>query len=571
MLKNHPKGLMTLFFTEMWERFGFYTMLAVFTLYMDETLGWSDAYKGQIYGLFLGFVYFTPIAGGWIADRFLGYRKTIIFGAIILGTGYALLAFSGLDRIWLFYLALFVMVIGNGLFKANISVLVGNLYEPGSPFKDVGYNIFYMGINLGAFIAPLAATFLHYVFGTYNAAFAAAAVGMALSLIVFEIWKRNYIHADNKHEAGQENQKVQEAQNLTKAQEKERIVALGIIFSIVIFFWMAFHQNGFALTLFAQRSTIDKHKITEADFTDWKSFKKTVLEDSIPLSSKLAELNLTDELTDNDLEKLNNLLMQPDLFYKDRIRMEHLPFEQTPKNKLLKELSIFGLYTVQIPDVDRIDLQKLARKLDALHGLNNADTLKTEIRNFRVLNRELLSVRYPQIKPGYFLLKPETYATFNPLFILLLTPLVVSLFNWLRKYGKEPSSPGKIGIGMFISGLSLIIMVVASLAGGNADANNLSPNWLISTYFVVTIGELFLSPMGLSFVSKVAPARMRGLMMGGWFGATAIGNYLSGFIGGFYDTLTHDQFFTILVVLLFLSALAVRLFLNKLKHATEGA
>jgi len=149
--------------------------------------------------------------------------------------------------------------------------------------------------------------------------------------------------------------------------------------------------------------------------------------------------------------------------------------------------------------------------------------------------------------------------------------LVVSLFNWLRKYGKEPSSPGKIGIGMFISGLSLIIMVVASLAGGNADANNLSPNWLISTYFVVTIGELFLSPMGLSFVSKVAPARMRGLMMGGWFGATAIGNYLSGFIGGFYDTLTHDQFFTILVVLLFLSALAVRLFLNKLKHATEGA
>lgn len=571
MLKNHPKGLMTLFFTEMWERFGFYTMLAVFTLYMDETLGWSDAYKGQVYGLFLGFVYFTPIAGGWIADRYLGYRKTIILGAIILGTGYALLAFSGLERIWLFYLALTVMVVGNGLFKANISVLVGNLYEPGSELKDVGYNIFYMGINLGAFIAPLAATFLHDVFGTYNAAFGAAAVGMALSLIVFEIWKSKYIHADNKHEAGQGNQKIQEAVPLTKAQEKERIVALGIIFAIVIFFWMSFHQNGFALTLFAQRSTIDKHNITETDFTDWQGFKKAVLNDTIPLTAKTAGLNLNDELSESNLEKLNNLLMDPGLFYKDGKRLEHLPFEKTPKAELKKDLSVFGLYTVKIPDVEKIDLQRLALKLDGLYALNNPDTLLAEARDFRMLNRELLSARYSQIKPGYFILKPETYAAFNPLFILLLTPLVVSLFNWLRKRGKEPSSPGKIGIGMFISGISLIIMIIASSMGGNADANNLSPNWLISTYFVITIGELFLSPMGLSFVSKVAPARMRGLLMGGWFGATAIGNYLSGFIGGFYDTLTHVEFFTILVVLLFLSALAVRLVLKKLKHATAGA
>ncbi len=428
MLKDHPKGLMTLFFTEMWERFGFYTMLAVFTLYMDETLGWSDAQKGQVYGLFLGFVYFTPIAGGWIADKFLGYRRTIITGAIVLGIGYALLALSGPDKIWLFYLALFVMIIGNGMFKANISVLVGNLYEPGSKIKDVGYNIFYMGINLGAFIAPLAATYLHDLFGNYNAAFGAAAFGMLLSLIVFEVWKKNYIYADNKNEAGAANQAMQESANVSPEKERERIVALGIIFTIVIFFWMSFHQNGFALTLFAQRSTI---------ILDW--------------------------------------------------------------------------------------------------------------------------------------LKPETYATFNPLFILLLTPVVVMFFNWLRKQGKEPSSPAKIGIGMFISGLAMLIMVIASQMGGNADANNMSPGWLISSYFVVTIGELFLSPMGLSFVSKVAPARMRGLMMGGWFGATAIGNYLSGFIGSFYNTLTHTQFFLILTALLFLSALMVRLVLNKLKHATDGA
>jgi POT family proton-dependent oligopeptide transporter len=425
MLKNHPKGLMVLFFTEMWERFGFYTMLAMFTLYMDETLGWSDAYKGQVYGLFMGFVYFTPIAGGWVADRFLGFRKTIILGAIILGIGYASLAASGPDRIWLFFLALVIMVIGNGLFKANISVLVGNLYEQGSSFKDAGYNIFYMGINVGALLAPLAATWLHDYFGNYNSAFAAAAVGMLFSLIVFEIWKKNYARADHAVKSNTENKVVEE--KVSPEVEKARIGALLTIFAIVIFFWMSFHQNGFALTLFAQRSTI---------LLDW--------------------------------------------------------------------------------------------------------------------------------------LKPETYQIFNPLFILMVTPLIVIFWNWLGKQGKEPSTPAKIGLGMFISGLSMLVMVVASLMGGNADANNMGPGWLISTYFVVTFGELCLSPMGLSFVSKVAPARLRGTMMGGWFGATAVGNYLSGFFGGFYNTLPHHLFYGFLAVLLFLSALVLRVFLKRLKAATVG-
>ena len=163
-----------------------------------------------------------------------------------------------------------------------------------------------------------------------------------------------------------------------------------------------------------------------------------------------------------------------------------------------------------------------------------------------------------------------TYATFNPMFILILTPFVVSLWNYLHKKGKEPSTPAKIGLGMFISALAMMVMVVASVMGGNDDANNMSPMWLISTYFIITFGELCLSPMGLSFVSKVAPQRMRGLMMGGWFGATAVGNYLSGFIGGFYNKLTHAEFFGILTVLLLLSALMVKLLLPKLEHATRG-
>ncbi len=565
MFKNHPKGLMTLFFTEMWERFGFYTMLAVFTLYMDEVFGWSDAYKGQVYGIYLAFVYFTPIAGGWIADRFLGYRNTIKIGAIILGIGYFLLSLSSPERVWLFFVALAVLVIGNGLFKANISVLVGNLYPPGSPNKDAGYNIFYMGINLGALIAPLAATALHDILGSYQSAFAASAIGMLLSLIVFEVWKNNYIKADHASVKGKADESVRE-ERVDPAIEKERIFALLTIFAIVIFFWMSFHQNGFALTLFAKRSTIDKYRVTKDEIQDWQQFRQAVLQDSIPFTAKFAALGIGTSLSQENLAKLNNLLFEPDLFYVNKKRVQKLSFEDVPDKQLKKEI-VFG---IQILDRYKISLKKLAKRLDEIFAKQDEKEIKEKRHDFRVLNRELLSARYPVIKEGSYPLKAETYATFNPLFILILTPLIVAFWGWLNKRGKEPSTPAKIGWGMFISALAMIIMVIASALGGDADANNMSPMWLISSYFVVTIGELCLSPMGLSFVSKVAPQRMRGLMMGGWFGATAIGNYLSGFIGGFYNTLTHTQFFAILTVLLLISALMVKLFLKRLEHATRG-
>ncbi len=440
MFKGHPKGLMVLFFTEMWERFGFYTMLALFTLYMKHYFGWDTEKSGQVYGLYLAFVYFTPLVGGFIADKFLGYRKTINIGAAILMVGYALLAIPNPTEMF-FYMALAVLVIGNGLFKANISVLVGNLYDTNSPLKDAAYNIFYMGINVGAFLAPIAASFLRnkaplYVkewFGItvngFNLAFGAAAVGMLLSLVIFNIYKEFYLDSDRvKHEEASVNGK-----EISPEQEKERIFALLVIFFIVIFFWMAFHQNGFALTLFADESV-----------------RRTV--------------------------------------------------------------SLFG-YTISIP--------------------------------------------------------PELYQVFNPLFILILTPVVVGFFGYLAKKGKEPSTPAKIGIGMLLTGFAFMIMVGASLAGGNLDNNSASPMWLISTYLVVTFGELCLSPMGLSFVSKVAPPRMKGLMMGGWFVATAIGNYLAGFVGRYYHVWPHSKFFLLLSVLAFVSFGLVMLSLKKLNHATR--
>lgn len=568
MLKEHPRGLMTLFFTEMWERFGFYTIMAVFVLYMDEVFGWSDAQKGQIYGLFVGFVYFMPILGGWIADKFLGYRRTIMIGAVILGFGYLLLGFSGVDRVWLFFTALVVMVLGNGLFKANISVLVGNLYEEGSALKDVGYNIFYMGINIGATVAPLAATALHNFFGNYNSTFFAASAGMVCSLLIFYFWRHNYLHAEKKQAALKAEHAATEPTEFSKKEERQRILALAIVFFIVIFFWMAFYQGALTFTLFAQRSVEDRHTITQTEIADWNGFQTASLSDSIPLTQKLATLNLGDKLTEKDFSALNNLLKEPDLFYRNKQRVQQLSYEKIADHDLKREVSVLGIFTIMLEDNEKIAAKASAASLDKMiveKGGEREDYSNDELRDIRIVNRELLSERYPQIKQGWVLLNPETYQAFNPLFIVLLTPVIVLLFNWLRKQEKEPSSLGKIGIGMFTTGITVLIMVFAALLGGNADANNMAPYWLIVTYFMMTISELLLSPIGLSLVSKVAPPRLRGTMMGFWFGATATGSYLSGLIGSFYDDVAHSLLFGMLVVVTWTTALAVWVFLKKAK------
>jgi proton-dependent oligopeptide transporter, POT family len=429
MLKNHPRGLTVLFFTEMWERFGFYIMMAIFYLYMEKNLGWSDERKGTYYGAFLGMVYFIPILGGFLGDRVLGQRHTIRVGAVLMTFGYAALAFSSLERITLFYAGLVLVAVGTGLFKANISVLVGNLYEEGSKFKDAAFNIFYMGVNLGAALAPLAATLLHNRFNSYNLSFAAAAVGMAASMVIFQAGRKYLVpaHAGNLSAEGvPPSERGRDAHATTTpspAEDRQRIVSLLTLFAITIFFWVAFYQNGSSLTLFAERSTV----------------------------------------------KLNWL-------------------------------------------------------------------------------------------------KPETYQFFNPFFILVLTPLLVIVFSRMRQQGLEPSSASKIFAGMVVMGLSVVIMVFAARAGGDRDENLMSPWWLISSYFAVTVSEILVSPMGLSFVSKVAPPRMRGLMMGCWFSATALGSYGAGLLGKYYGRFDHHDFFLIIAAMPFVSALLVLPFLKRLNR-----
>jgi POT family proton-dependent oligopeptide transporter len=420
---------MVLFFTEMWERFGFYIMMAIFYLYMEKNLGWNDEQKGSHYGAFLGMVYFIPILGGFLGDRILGQHHTIRIGAVLMMVGYVALTFSSLERITLFYIGLVLVAVGTGLFKANISVLVGNLYEEGSKFKDAAFNIFYMGVNLGAALAPLAATLIHNRFDSYNLSFAAAAVGMVFSLVIFQAGKKHLLPAHvgvatpcvEGVPPSNRGLEARDTAATSRDEDRQRIASLLTLFAIAIFFWVAFYQNGSSLTLFAERSTVK---------SNW--------------------------------------------------------------------------------------------------------------------------------------LKPETYQFFNPFFILLLTPLLVMLFGRMREKGLEPSSASKIFAGMAVMGLSVLIMAFAARAGGDRDENLMSPLWLISSYFVVTVSEILVSPMGLSFVSKVSPQKMRGLMMGCWFGATAIGSYGAGLLGKYYGRFDHHDFFLIIAAMPFCSALLVLPFLKRL-------
>ncbi len=502
MFKDHPKGLPVLFLTEMWERFGFYTMLSIFVLYLGENFHWDTAQVTNVYGIFLAAVYFTPIVGGWIADNYLGYSKTIISGAVVLALGYFLMAVPTKSPTLLF-VALGIVAIGNGLFKANISVLVGNLYShKNGSLKDAGFNIFYMGINIGAFYAPQAAKgikdFLmtHYnltLSEGYNAAFGLAGIGMLFSILIFFGFRKYYKEADytSKH-APNSDKDIQ----LTPQQEKERVIALFTVFAIVIFFWMSFMQNGAALTLFAK--------------------------------------NYTKSIVDN---------------------VTYVLFDIVGLHAILFILLGGGVF--------------LSRKSTKRTKLISAGFFVTGV---------ILLIYKIHSFPAENPIAPEQFQSFNPMFIVLLTPIIVGLFGYLNRRGKEPSSPAKIGIGMVISAVAFVIMVVASYGltsvhslHGGVSPVTVSPFWLISTYFTLTISELFLSPMGLSFVSKVAPPKMKGLMMGGWFASTAIGNYLSGFIGRFYQNWELWQFFLFLVVTSLISAGLILIFLKRLKRATADS
>jgi len=595
MLKNHPKGLLVAFFANMGERFGFYTMMAILVLFLQAKFGLAAEKAGDIYSWFYFSIYALALVGGILADATKKYKTVILIGIIIMFAGYLIMAIPGMT-LTITIIGLFTIAFGNGLFKGNLQAVVGQMYDNPtySKYRDNAYMIFYMGINIGAFFAPFAATamrnwwlrhngFAHdgslpslchqYLNGTltdtsvfqqlannvnltgpvndlaafarqyldvfskgYNYAFGIAAAAMIISLLVYVIFNRYLPKKEKVSTAQSEKIEFRLIPLLTailamigvayglhfikqvgwtagfafglfaafvtwiimssRKEEIDRVVALILVFAVVIFFWMSFHQNGLTLTLFARDYTVKQ----VGPFT----------------------------------------------------------------NLFFTLLSILAVIAV-IAGIVMLVLKKQSKT--------------TRIAGLVLLAAGLiLSVyKYKSFGPSNAI-SPEIFQSFNPLFIVALTFPVMGIFSWLNRKGIEPSTPKKIGFGMIIAATGFMVVLIASvnlaspklLAGTPLpDSDRVSPYWLISSYLILTIAELFLSPMGLSFVSKVAPSRFQGLMQGGWLLATAVGNKLL-FVGTLlWDRVELWQLWLVFIVCCLASAAFIFSILKRLESASK--
>lgn len=614
MAQKHPRGLKALFFTEMWERLGFYLMLGILYLYITDTerggLGFTNASAGEIYGTYLAFVYFTPFIGGMIADRILGFRRSVAIGGVLMAAGYFSL---GVRTIPTFYLGLVLLCVGNGFFKPNISAMVGNLYEPDDERRDAGFNIFYMGINIGATISALLAAPLRNLW-SFNMAFSAAGVGLIIGTTVLVLNWKKLAKADVRAEAstddvslgqvfltilmpafifgaagyliGKQLNFVTESIGpvtfgfivgmlpiivyfllIVKRATPEEKPGLGALIPVYIAggaFFMVLHLSGGLMTVFAEHDTNrqaswmpkamdfyaqkampsyyfnadesvarpDRRMLYVVDENGEAMFGARILSESV-VQALRDDPSQSVEVVDaaSAPEALKNFVLKvyPDENVaisreKDAHGVESTSVREEPENLaptekvvLLRELE--GL-KVPVLLVTQKTMEKVyANATEATPTLPPGDFL-------RLLNAELIT--------GFL----------NPFFVVLLTPLVVGFFSWLAVRKKEVTTARKIFLGMVITMFSILIMALAAYLGHNGAAK-VSMLWLVFYYLLITTGELCLSPMGLSLVTKLSPKRLVGLMMGGWFLATSIGNKLSGFISGLEPT---TQIFIILAI-----------------------
>jgi POT family proton-dependent oligopeptide transporter len=593
MFKNHPKGLVVAFFANMGERFGFYTMMAILVLFLQAKYDVNAQTAGSIYSWFYFAIYALALFGGIIADATKKYKTVIMAGIIIMFLGYVMMAIPGMS-LTLTVVFLFTIALGNGLFKGNLQAVVGQMYDDPKyeKLRDKAYLLFYMGINIGAFFAPFAANaarnwwlksngfnhdgslpalchqmingkltdttqfaelanaasingpvtdlaafaqkYINVFAHGYNYAFAVAAGAMLISLTVYIFF--NKLLPNKQVSSTEKEVKVSGGflkilisgavmaltvlafyfllgnvdigfafglfagfvawiLQISNKEERPRIMALLLVFLVVIFFWMSFHQNGLTMTFFARDYTVKAvSAFTYLFFDMW--------------------------------------------------------------NILAFIGTIAGLVLL---------VKKGATKIRMIGG------------GMFVLFGAATYYFFTQAQTSNDI-QPEVFQSFNPLFIVSLTFLVMGIFTWLANRGQEPSTPKKIGIGMIIAAIGFTIMLVSSLdivspfelnGAPVPDSSRVSPYWLINSYLILTIAELFLSPMGLSFVSKVSPARFQGLMQGGWLLATAVGNKLLGIGSFFWDKIEIWQLWAIFVACCLVSAAFIFSIMKRLERLTK--
>ena len=412
---GHPPGLYVMFFTELWERYSFYSMVAILSLYMNEALHFDVAHVGRVYGAYTAAVYFLPLFGGLAADRLLGFNRAIISGAVLMMLGHLVL---GVEALPFFYLGMVLLACGSGLLKPNVSTIVGNLYRDRPELRDQGFNIFYMGINLGAFLAPLAVSWLRVRYG-WSVAFMSAAVAMLFSLLVYTVFNRHVREAAVKIDKASA-----EAQAVDAGEARSRIITLMAVFAISTVFWLAFYQIFYTFTFWARDNTL----------TTWP---------------------------------------------------------------------------------------------------------------------------------------PERFQVFEPLGVIVLSPVLVALWMWLQHRQREPTTPVKMLLGVVLVAAAFGMLAFAAANGG--DTGRVSAQWLIWANIIIAIGEICLSPMGLSLVNHLAPPRSRRLLMGGWFASLVLGGYLAGYVGGRWETMPHSRFFFMVVGILIATALPLSFMIPQIKRTLTRA
>lgn len=550
MFKNQPNGLYVLSLANTGERFGYYTMLAIFLLFLQAKFGFDSTVSGQIYAIFLALVYFMPLIGGLVADKW-SFSKCVVTGLAVMFLGYAVMAIPteirSTSSLVILCSSLVLIAIGTGLFKGNLQVMVGDLYNDPrhSGQRDAAFSLFYMAINIGSMFAPMAATamcnlalkenglvynadlpalcnkfldgdvaataiadkaaesgmtvgpdisawasnYISTLSTGYSYSFAIACSSLIISFLIYFLGRKTYAHIiTDKKQSGGNATATSNSTELTPAQTKDRVVALLLVFAVVIFFWMVFSQNGASLTEFAKSCTS-------------------------PVATGWTRIGF----------------------------------------------NVWALCSIAVG-------------VYALFNLFQSTTAKGKAISAVILAAVAGALCYfysstPDPLSG---IQPQEYQQFNPFYVVALTPVSLSLFGWLANRKKEPSAPRKIGYGMIMAACAYGVMMIGSfsLAG---TSGSVSPNWLITTYLLLTFAELLLSPMGISFVSKVAPPKLKGSMMGGWFAATAVGNYLVSIPMVLWGKIPVYVLWLILIAICLVSATFIFSIMKKLEAATGDA
>lgn len=601
MLKGHPKGLIVAFFANMGERFGFYTMMAILVLFLQVRFGLTEEAAGDIYSWFYFGIYALALVGGILADYTKKYKLVIFMGIAVMLAGYLMLAIPNMS-LTITVISLFVIAFGNGLFKGNLQAVVGQLYDDPqySKLRDSAFMIFYMGINVGAFFAPFAATgirnwwlktngFLHdgslpalchqYINGTmtdstqfaelaskanvagpvtdlgafahsylevfsrgYNYAFGIAAGAMIISMVVYILFQKLLPNKEKQVPTKKDNSTAAPATSLVNPMSLIFAFGAAAIVTVVAGLLFKNFATGGAFGLFAA-------------FVTW----------IILISDKEEKPKVTSLI----------LVFFVVIFFWMSFHQNGLTLTFFARDYIVKEV---GPFTFLL-----FNMWSILAVITTIAGLF------VIIGKGKTTSTRLIGGTMTLVGGGtayYFMsgngvsnaIAPEVFQSFNPLFIVALTTLVMGIFAMLNKAGKEPSTPKKIGIGMIIAAAGFALVLFASIGlisphslGGQPvpDTSRVSPYWLVNSYLILTVAELFLSPMGLSFVSKVAPQRFQGLMQGGWLLATAVGNKLL-FVGSFFwGKLELWQLWLIFITCCLVSAAFIFSIMKKLEAATK--